>query len=121
MVHSHHPPDGRQKKRRKRSIEGSIAIDGFHFIWRLRSEPQASSEGWEGLSISVERADGVFRELILEYPFPKTKNWPMWPFPLRPKVSQKSVEASISQAMAAGWNPSSRGKAFTFEVPESSN
>jgi hypothetical protein len=114
-----------QKKRRKRSITAEVEIDGFKLCWQLRSEPQASTEhGNEGLSIAVERIDGSFRELILEYPIPMQQRWGMaMPkyFPQRPKVSAKMVEADIRSAIAAGWDPTSRGKAFIFQVPESSN
>ncbi len=61
-----------QKKRRKRSLDGSIAIDGVRFSWRLLSEPQWTSEhGYKGLCISVRTEDERHRELILEYPFPR--------------------------------------------------
>ena|SRR5579862_7671595 len=117
-----------QNKRRKRSIEASINIDGFPLLWRLRSEPQWSTEhGYEGMSLAVQRTDGDFRELILEYPIPKKgrrlriagKTYLTMPnFPIRPKFSPKDVEADIHRAIVAGWDPNSRGKAFVFQVPE---
>jgi len=116
---------GGQKRWGKRSIEAKVEIDGFKLCWRLRSEPQASTEhGNEGLSIAVERIDGSFRGLILEYPIPMQQRWGMrMPkyFPQRPKVSAKIVEADIRRAIAEGWNPHSRGKPFVFQVPENSN
>src|SRR6266699_3123657 len=61
-----------QKKRRKRSIDGSITVDGVSLYWRLLSEPQWTSEhGYKGLCISVRTEDRRHRELVLEYPFPK--------------------------------------------------
>jgi hypothetical protein len=116
---------GGQKRWGKRSLEAKIEIDGFKLCWRLRSEPQRSTEhGHEGLSIIVERIDGSFRELILEYPIPTRERFGMQQpkfFPVRPKVSKKLVEADIRQAIVAGWDPTSRGKAFIFQVPENSN
>ncbi|HEY1708034.1 MAG TPA: hypothetical protein VGG10_07200 [Rhizomicrobium sp.] len=113
------------KKRRKRSIEADTEIDGFKLHWSLRSEPQRSAEhGSEGLSVSVERIDGSFRELILQYPIAMVERWGMLRpafYPQRPKISPKTVEASIRQALAGGWNPDSRGKPFVFDVPENSN
>jgi hypothetical protein len=116
---------GGQKRWGKRSIEAEVEIDGFKLGWRLRSEPQASSEhGHEGLSITVERVDGSFRELILEYPIPMQQRWGMTMpkyFPQRPQISAKIVEADIRRAIAGGWDPQSRGKTFVFQVPENSN
>lgn len=121
---------GGLKKRRKRSIEADVEIDHFKLHWRLRSEPQWSTEhGYEGMSITVQRTDGEFRELILQYPIPAGnrrlvggKEYVAGPFfPQRPKFSPKMVEADIRKAIAAGWEPDSRGKAFVFQVPELAN
>jgi hypothetical protein len=113
----------RQKKRRKHSLEGLIAVDGIRLSWRLLSEPQWTSEhGYKGLCISVRMEAGQHRELVVEYPFPK-KCRPngMRQLPQRPKFSEKAVEAGVRQAMAAGWEPDSRGKIFVFILPEISN
>jgi hypothetical protein len=112
-------------KRRKRSIEANTQIDGLKLHWSLRSEPQRSTEhGPEGLSITVQRIDGSFRELILQYPIAMAERWGMLRpkfYPQRPKISAKTAEAAIRQAMAGGWDPESRGKPFVFQVPENSN
>lgn len=115
---------GGQKKRRKRSIEASVEIEGFKLHWSLRSEPQRSSaDGAEGLSIAVHRTDGSFRELILQYPIPMQERWgglmPKY-YPQRPQISAKLVDAAISKAIAGGWDPESRGKPFIFQVAENS-
>lgn len=34
----------------------------------------------------------------------------------RPQVNQRIVENGVRAALAAGWEPSSRGKPVTFEV-----
>jgi hypothetical protein len=60
----------------------------------------------------------LHRELILEYPFPRkvgSKGAPK--LPQRPKFSEKIVEADVRQAMAAGWDPASRGKTFVLRLP----
>ncbi len=104
----------------------TVAVDGFDLCWELRSEPQWSTEdGYEGLSLTVQRVDGAFRELILQYPSPRKRKRVidgrafLTPsgFPVRPKISPKKVQADIRQAIAGGWNPASRGKAFVFHVP----
>jgi hypothetical protein len=113
-----------QKKRRKRSIEALTEIDGYKLSWQLRSEPQWSTEhGPEGLSVTVQRIEGSFRELILQYPIATVDRWGATRpkhYPQRPKVSAKIIEADIRRAIANGWDPASRGKAFNFQVPENS-
>jgi len=110
------------KKRRKRTIEGQIAIDGVVPLWELVSEPQWSNsgDGYKGMCISVRVADEARRELIIEYPYPKGADGRPLPVPQRPTVTQKLIEASINQALDAGWDPASRGKAFVFEPPDGS-
>ena len=108
-------------KRRKRSIEAVITVDGFDLHWRLRTEPQYITDGgYKGMTLSVEMVDGPHRELILEYPFPKKRPGAFDVPPERPKLSPQIVEAGIRQAMEAGWNPVSRGKPFIFQVPATS-
>jgi hypothetical protein len=110
-----------QKKRRKRTIEGSVKIDGVDLCWELISEPQWTSEGLKGLCISVRMEEGNHRELILEYPFPRKSDARVPQVPQRPKFTEKMVEADIRQAIESGWGPESRGKTFVFHVPKISN
>jgi hypothetical protein len=107
---------GHKGNRGKRFREGLIGVDGKRFFWQLVSEPQWVSEhGYRGLCISVKTEDEHHRELILEYPFPKkTCGVGIPQIPQRPKFSVKTVEADIRRAMAAGWDPVSRGKTFRF-------
>ena len=90
-------------------------------LWKLVSEPQAiGGRGLVGMRISVRAEGGRNRELILEYPFPKKAidSMGLPHFPQRPKLSDKRVEAGIRQAIAAGFDPTSRGRALVFQVPE---
>ncbi len=107
-----------QKKRRKRTLEGLIAVDGNRLKWCLVSEPQLTTEeGYKGLRISVQSEDGHHRELLLDYPFPKKFTGNGSPqVPQRPKFSARTLESNVRQAIAAGWEPSSRGKPFVFAV-----
>jgi hypothetical protein len=107
-----------QKKRRKRSIDGTIAVDGISLVWRLISEPQWTTEdGYRGLRISVRTQEGSHRELILEFPFPeKTTSLGIPQLPQRPKFTELTVERGIRQAITAGWEPQSRGKAFVHVI-----
>jgi hypothetical protein len=98
-------------KRRKRSLEGLIAVNGVRLSWRLLSEPQWTSDhGFKGLCISVRTADARHRELILEYPIPNKQ------IPQRPRFSVRTIEDGIRQAIVAGWEPESRGRAFILKV-----
>jgi hypothetical protein len=105
-----------QKKRRKRTIEGTMKVDGLSVDWELLSEPQYSNsgDGRIGLRIRVCVADSAQRELIIEYPYPTNGRGLPKPVPQRPQVSQPMVEKSVHQALEAGWDPHSRGKAFIF-------
>ena len=111
-----------QKKRRQRTIEGSIDVDGTIMCWRLLSEPQWSTEHkYKGLCITVQVEDESHRELILEYPYPTNKHGSPLPLPQRPNFSAKTVEADVRKAIASGWNPISRGKTFVYHIPAISN
>jgi hypothetical protein len=115
---------GGLKKRRKRTIEGEASIDGVTLHWELISEPQRISNvennGYKGMCITVRVVGEARRELIIEYPFPRTAaGFPQF-LPIRPDVTPKRVEASIRQAIDAGWDLSSRGKAFVFHPPRDS-
>jgi hypothetical protein len=107
-----------QKKRRKRSLSGSMGINGIRLSWQLLSEPQWTTEdGYKGLRISVHTEDAGHRELVLEYPMPNKSTGNGLPqLPQRPKFSEKTIEAGVRQAMAAGWEPESRGKAIHFKI-----
>ena len=114
---------GGQKHWRKRSIKGAADIDGAALLWELASEPSWSNsgDGYKGMCIAVRVADAARRELIIEYPFPTGKDGRPLPVPQRPPLSQAMVESSIRDAIKAGWDPDSRGKAFVFYPPAISN
>ncbi len=112
----------------KRSAQGVVIVDGMKLHWAVHREPQwCTADGWKGLSIAVRLENGKGRELILEYPYPQKgrrlrfdgKTFLVAPNPpVRPSISKKIIEAGIAQAMAAGWDPASRGKTFAFQASE---
>lgn len=110
-----------QKKRRKRTIEGTMEVDGLSLAWELLSEPQYSNsaDGRIGMRIGVRVADAARRELVIEYPYPTDRRGFPKPVPQRPEVSRPMVERSVHQAIAVGWDPQSRGKAFVFRAENS--
>jgi hypothetical protein len=106
--------------RAKRSIEGAVTIDGFSLIWNLHREQQwFTADGWKGVAIHVRCAAGKRRELFLEFPpigserVGNTKE-----APARHPISAAMVEAGIREAMAAGWDPGSRGQPYFHQVAE---
>jgi hypothetical protein len=112
-----------QKNRRKRFRQGSVVIAEVGLLWRLLGEPQATTEhGYRGLRISVQIEHGHHRELILEYPFPKKAGSKgAAKLPQRAKFSEKTIEADVRQAIAAGWDPASPGKSFILRLPRTSS
>ena len=108
-------------KARKRSAEGKVTIDGYDLEWSLLREAQyTSSDGYKGMAFTVRAVSETartFRELILEFPFPKRKF--RFAHQEKERIAPQLVEAAIRQAMEAGWDPVSRGRVFAFQVPES--
>jgi hypothetical protein len=96
-------------------------LEGVALTWELLSEPQWSNsgDGRIGMRIGVRAAEAARRELVIEYPYPTDRRGLAKPVPQRPEVSQPMVERSVEQALAAGWDPQSRGKAFVFHAGKS--
>lgn len=107
---------GGLKKRRKRTLKGTAIVHDVRLQWVLISEPKWSSDGYRGVCISVQVVDQARRELIIEYPFPRGRDG-RHPLPQRPPVTPALVQNSIREAFDAGWDPSSRGKAFVYYAP----
>jgi hypothetical protein len=106
--------------RTKRSIQGAVAIDSFSLIWHLHREQQLSTaDGWRGVAIHVRVAEGVRRELYLEYPAVKTQKvgYTRTDF-VQQNISPAKVAAHIRLAIEAGYDPGSRGQPFVYEVAE---
>ena len=106
--------------RAKRSIEATVTVEGFSLFWRLHREQQEfTSDGWKGISIHVRVVEAARRELYLEYPAVLNQKAGLFrTLPPRPTIVAAKVEGHIRQAMAAGWDPESRGKPFFYQVAE---
>jgi hypothetical protein len=104
--------------RAKRSIQSTMTVDGFSLVWNLHREQQwFTADGWKGVAIHVKVAVGVRRELFLEFPPVITKNIDaMRDAPPRVPVTAAMVEAGIREAIAAGWDPGSRGQPCFYQV-----
>lgn len=96
---------------------GTVEIDGFKYDWELLSEPQlSSSEGWKGMTISLRQRE-MPRQAVLEFPPPKRlmKGLPKGRLHINDAIAARGVLA----ALAAGWDPASRGKPTVFMVDAS--
>lgn len=117
-------------KRRKREITGKVTVDDVVLHWEVRSEPQwNTTDGDIGMRLTIQ-AEGALtarnplapknkahRELILEYPFERRQKKTSR-FPDRPKIETAALIADIRLAMAAGYEPLSRGRPFVFALYE---
>jgi len=102
--------------RTKQVPEFEIEVGGELYIWWLQRRPHWSSDPAErrGMGIAVRHKEGQ-REAVLEFP----------PGP-QPRFGARQLQASqiapelvanaIASAIAAGWEPLSRGKPVAIVV-----
>src|SRR4051812_23701590 len=98
--------------------EFEIQVGGEPYVWWLQRRPQWSSdpEKRRGLGIAVRHAEGQ-REAVLEFPVgpqPRFGAPQLQPSQIKPEL----VARAIASAIAAGWEPLSRGKTVTIVVDE---
>jgi len=102
--------------RNRQGSELEIEVDGETYLWRLHRQPGWSSEGPErhGMAITVRHVDGK-REAVVEFP-PGPE--PRYGAPLlkAARIPQNLVSRAIQSAIAAGWDPLSRGKTVAIVV-----
>lgn len=70
------------------------------------------------MAIHVRVAEGARRELHMEYPAvtPEKNGYTKIGYSPRPGIVASKVEADVREAMAAGWDPESRGKPFVYHL-----
>ena len=96
--------------------EFEITVAGEPYVWRLQRQPAWSSDtaGWRGMALAVRHAEGQ-REAVLEFPPGRQPRYGA--ALLKPQQIQPDlVKKAIASAIAAGWDPLSRGKTVTVEV-----
>ena len=102
--------------RTKQSPEFEIEVDGEPYVWRLHRQPGWSSDApvLHGMAIAVRHAEGQ-REAVVEFP---PGPHPRYGAPLlKPsQISPGLVANAITSAIAAGWEPLSRGKTVAIVV-----
>lgn len=102
-----------------RSQSGAVQVDGEIYDWNLEREPHVSDfDGWRGMTISLLQRDAK-REALVEFPPPKrlVKGLP----PGRLQLDDATISRCVRAALAAGWEPMSRGKPVTFMVDSDGN
>lgn len=102
-----------------RSNTGTVHVDGLKYDWQLEREPQWSDDdGWKGMTICLLQMD-TQREALMEFPAPKRllKGLPRG----RLQIDDATVCRSVRAALAAGWEPMSRGRPMVFTVDAEGN
>jgi hypothetical protein len=99
----------------KRDLAGIVTVDGLEYAWALQREPQwCTADGWRGMTVTLRQVDGR-REAVLEFPMPRhALNGS--PQRQRPPLNDAIAANGVRAALAAGWEPASRGKPVTFMV-----
>jgi hypothetical protein len=102
--------------RTKRGPEFEIEVDAEPYVWWLHRLPGWSTDtaGPRGMALAVRHAQGQ-RAAVLEFP---PVQQPRFGAPqLNPaQIAPTLVAKAIGSAIAAGWEPLSRGKTVTIAV-----
>ena len=100
-------------------LAGIVAVDGVHYEWELRREPQWSeSEGWQGMTVALLQKD-MQRGALIEFPPPKRLLKGLQRGRLQ--INDAIVARGVRAALLAGWEPESRGKPMWFMVDADGN
>lgn len=100
---------------------GTVRAGGDEYRWSIYRLPTwtrgRSSPGHEllGLAILVETPQSSRRQLILEFGIDPTRHGDM-PHHQRFIIPNSRLLEAIQSAIAAGWDPDSRGKPFVYEA-----
>jgi len=102
--------------RTKQSYDFEIEVDGEPYVWRLHRLP-----GWlddtavrNGMAIAVRHREGQ-REALVEFP-PGPQPRFGAPQLKASQIAPSLVAKAIASAIAAGWEPLSRGKTIGIVV-----
>jgi hypothetical protein len=102
--------------RNKQGTEIEIEVGGEPYLWRLHRRPQWSTDSaeWRGMALAVRHGEGQ-REAVLEFPAGPQPRFGA-PVLKASHISVDLVAKAIQSAIAAGWDPLSRGKTVTIVV-----
>jgi len=102
----------------KLNPELEITVDGEAYLWRIHAQPKWSRDpaSRHGMAIAVRHLEGQ-REAIVEFPLGPAPRFGM--ALLRAQhINLDLVKTAIASAIAAGWEPLSRGKTVNIMVDE---
>jgi len=92
----------------------SIVVDDVAYRWRIRKRPTYAQAVLDhSLTLAVDIADAPLCSLLVELSQPHPSNWIGAP---SDSVTPHRVADVIRNALAAGWQPSTPGKAFKLKV-----
>lgn len=103
-------------RRTKQSAEFEIEVGGEPYVWRLHRKPQWSRDASarRGMGIAVRHKEGQ-REAVVEFP-PGPQPRFGAPQLQASQIAPELVAKAIASAIAAGWEPLSRGKPVVIVV-----
>jgi len=97
-----------------RDTSGTVHVDGEDYEWEVRRQPQRTTgNDWQGIAISLRLKDAK-REAVIQFPMPMRANG--HPQLLKQRINVDAIKNAVTSAIAAGWDPTSRGKAVVFDV-----
>ena len=100
----------------KQNPELEIKVDGEPYFWRIHAQPKWSRDpaSRHGMAIAVRHQEGL-REAIVEFPLGPAPRFGM-PLLKAQHINVDLVAKAIASAIAAGWEPLSRGKTVAIMV-----
>jgi hypothetical protein len=104
----------RNKRSRDAAAGDHVTVDGTSYAWSRRHGWLVHGKGLKAISLSVALDPGRTRELILDLALRVgVEEGP----PSEERVL-RVLEEGIRAALEAGWNPDSRGRAFRYDMGE---
>lgn len=102
--------------RTKKVAELQVQIDGRTYVWWLQRPPVWSRDdnAMAGMALAARDAEGQ-REVVLEFP-PGPRPRLGAPVLKAESIPVRLVTTAIASAIAAGWDPLSRGKPVVIMV-----
>jgi len=100
----------------KQGPELEIEVGGEPYVWRIQRQPHWSGDvsEWRGKAIAVRHREGQ-REAVVEFP-PGVQPRFGAPQLKASQIAPELVAKAIESAIAAGWEPLSRGKTVAIVV-----
>lgn len=103
----------RAKTARRGATHATVTVDGTGYAWEERHSWVVWGRGLRVLSVSVWLDPGRTRELVLDLTLKADTVGDEPP----ERLVRQAVEEGVRAALAEGWVPGSRGRAFRLELP----